>query len=520
MDDLPPLSSLVETTRAGKGGLIGLVKDQMAFHEWQGRFQPAAAAFRYPPVFWLAGDNQAAYQLYTFAVHAGVLLLLALFVWELAANAVAVVAVTACFAAYPHTREAFVQFNSNGGVFESVFLLGALCAFIRGLRRHDWRWHAMAVLLWACALSAYEQSYAFCAVFPVIALIVGPRGERTVRLVALRTAPYFGAMVAMQLAHGLVVPAYRANVILQPSILFGRLVNVADLLWRQAAGLTLFEDRSTAWVAQQPSLTAVDWFLLGAVAVVLFAATFAARRPLASDGYSRIVILLGVGILFAFAGSAFFVFREGAGWYSRHHYTTALGLALAHGAVISLLVGARAARWRAVASGAMLCAAVVVMSAAQLRTARTIATWGDELEQIRSQMRREAPVPTPGAYMVVLGDVIERTGWLASDGGVWFPRLWYRRGDLEGRMGNGDERFFPGVDGWQWLEPAEARSIPYDRLMLFRFSGGQLKAVNQLDLETPDGQHHIIDLRSARPGGGIERRKLDPLAKKTWTWNR
>lgn len=517
LDDLPPLASMIEASKTGHGSLIGLANDQLKFFQWQGRYQPVAAVVRYPPAFWLGGQRPAVYHLYTFAAHAAVLALMAIFIWQVSGSGAAILASTALFAAYPHTREAFLQFNSNGGVFESLFLLSALCAFVHAIRSASKAWYAVAFLAWGCALSSYEQSYPFFVLFPAVALIAGTPADRTLKRIAAHAAVFFSGVVMMQIAHALKVPEYSSNIIVNPSVLATRTLTMLHLVGQQAAAITIWDDRTRAWDVHNTVITFGDKIWIG-IATAAFAAAMAtsdwrrAARPALAG-------LLVIGILITLLAGSFMVFREGAGWYSRHHYTTAVGVALMHGPVLAWIAGTNS-RWRAAVAAVILAFAIATLGAAQLVPARTLATWGAKLESIRQQLITEFPAPPPGSHIVILGDVIGATGWLASDAGVWFPRVWYERADLTGKMGNGDERFAPEVEGWRWLEPGPTSLIPYDRLLLFKLDGARLNPVGRLELRGTDGGITGIRLPSARPGALTERRQLDPNSKKTWTWNR
>lgn len=517
LDDLPPLSSMLEASKAGHGSLIGLVNDQLKFFQWQGRYQPVAAIVRYPPAFWLGGQRPAVYHLYTFAAHAAVLALLAAFIWQVSGSGAAALASTALFAGYPHTREAFLQFNSNGGVFESLFLLAALCAFIRAIRSASKLWYAAAFVAWVCALSSYEQSYPFFALFPMVALIAGTPADRTFKRIAAHAAVFFAGVVLMQVAHALKVPEYSSNIIVNPSVLATRALTMLQLVGSQAAGISIWDDRTRGWDAHHTVITFADktWI---AAAVAAFAAALWASGARRSTRPALAGVFV-IGVLFTLLAGSFMVFREGAGWYSRHHYTTAVGIALMHGAILASIAGTNS-RWRTGVAAVLLAVMLAVMGAAQMVPARTLATWGANLESIRQQLLANMPTPPPGSHIVILGDVIGDTGWLASDAGVWFPRVWYERVDLTGKMGNGDERFLPDVDGWRWLEPGPTNPIPYDRLLLFKLDRTALRPIGHLELRTADGATHSIELRSNGPGAESLQHAVDPNAKKTWTWNR
>ena len=429
--------------------------------------------------------------------------------------------VTALFAAYPHTREAFLQFNSNGGVFESVFLLGAMVSFAAAITRSSRLLYALSLALWACALSSYEQSYAFFVLFPLIAYWVGSPADRTLGRLAAHTVIFGAAVALMQIAHAKAVPAYRENVIVNPWELVGRFAVVLQLLRGQISGSSLWSDRSAGWgLPAQRALSSVDFGWM-AVIVVAFAIAFWMPLRHASTGTGRrVVATFGFGLFFLLTGAAYFIFREGAGWYSRHHYTSAIGLALVHCSLLWAIAGKGSNRLRHAVAALVLAGVMAPMIAAQINAARAVAIWGDNLETIRQDMLRLAPNPPPDTNVVVLGDVLDRTGWVASDGGVWLPQVWYRRPDVVGKMGNGDDRFVPLPEGWHWLEISPTQLAPYARLLLLRLDHGRLHRIDRLELELPDGQRRTVELPGASRDDMTERRRVDAVPKTTWTWNR
>jgi hypothetical protein len=122
------------------------------------------------------------------------------------------------------------------------------------------------------------------------------------------------------------------------------------------------------------------------------------------------VSAFGFGLLVCVAGIAYVVFREGAGWYSRHHYTTSIGLAFMHGALVCIIAGKGGSTIRRALAAILLAAVMVPMLVANIRGARAVAIWGDNLAVMRQDMLRLAPNPAPGT---------ESSSWATS----WIERV-------------------------------------------------------------------------------------------------
>lgn len=505
LDDVPYLTNY--RFNISDHGLLSLMKYDNAFYIDQGRFQPISAILRYPVVYAFFGESTIGYHLFSNILHIINVLLVMLLSYRLSGNRRLAFTSALLFAIYPHNKEGLIQFNSNGGILETVFFLAAVLAFIRYASSRSLKAWACATVMFLACVWTYEQAYPLFLFFPFLLVVI--RGLRRTRLwsLAMATVPFLACSLGTNFAQHVLVANYQASLILDPLRIAERAVIAAQIAIGHILVVGLFDDRVRSWsTPEQMALTtffaAIILVSTVATAAIWIRSSEAWHSP--PDGLVSTSDLVILGVVLIGLGYSFMIVRDGVSPLSRHYYLPAIGLAFIHASAIESVlrtVRAHLTSWAKVAD--VLSAAAIGLFALgaslfNVQRGMAVSAWSNRANTIKSQMENLCPSLSSTAVDIgLLGDVREDTGWIFSDGGKYFPQLWFGRKSLQGRLIYGDERFVPDVDGFYWNEIGLSPKFNYDTLVLFDYQSGTILPINELHLHDKAGHQYAVSLPSS-----------------------
>jgi Tfp pilus assembly protein PilF len=320
----------------------------------------------------IAGHRAWYFHLVNVLLHAAVVALAGVVVWQLFSSFWVVLVAGMVCAVHPFAADSVAYVSGRTDLLAGAGLLVALLGLLRLQKRHDWRSVVMVWAGFAVGVLSKETGVMFA---PVAAAWVAATGLGRVRrrdwIALAGVLVLLGAyLVARHAVLGSVVGMSVGGNVGKSLMLslnnFGRLVVVSALPWMQ--GVFVWNEAGTV----RPT-----WF---AVAGVLFLALPLVLRRMRGSREARLAWLWGVAMLLPFAGLA------GFGPVGRLLYVPGIGFVL-----LVLYAGRNRTRgYRGGRSGAVIVALAYCALLALVALPQRMRVWKDGYTLFR-QMTREAP---------------------------------------------------------------------------------------------------------------------------------